>query len=204
MKGLCGARRSEASRSAAGDGDSRREVARRARGLLSIGAVTRRLLALFLLSLSSCLQLEPADDTAATAATAGTSGTTSSPTTATGVNCGSDPSSGVTLCLGISTCPGVSVDPDQLSGCGFRVSGSTLDLECVCGDYLCPVGPPASCSDAKSLLADETTQGACTAVSDGRCTALTTNASTGTSSSCDTSCRSDCDGEPACITACGC
>jgi len=139
------------------------------------------------------------------AGAAGTSGTDAGAPT--GVNCGTDPASGVTLCLGLSSCPHVLVDSDQLPGCGYRVNGNTIDLECLCNDSLCPVGSAASCDDAKALLQDQTAQGVCAGIAEGRCTIVSQSVQNGGSnsaSSCDKSCRSDCSGDPACIRLCGC
>ena len=159
-------------------------------------------------SLCSCLQIgtpQGADGGAAGSATANGVGGTSG-VQASGTNCGVDPASGISLCLGISTCPTVLVDPDQFPDCGYRISGSSIDLECLCGDSLCPMGAAASCLDAKSLLSEQSAQGVCADVADGRCQVVKqtpTNTST-SSSSCDKDCRSECSGEPGCITLCGC
>ncbi len=71
----------------------------------------------------------------------------------------SNPSSGIALCLGISSCPTVRVDPDQFPDCGYRIAGGSIDLECLCGDSLCPMGSAASCLDAKALLSEESRAG---------------------------------------------
>ncbi len=157
-------------------------------------------------SLSGCLQLGKAldsDDAGASAGTSGTGGDGSAGGTATGTNCGVDPSSGISLCLGISACPTVRVDPDQFPDCGYRISGSIIDLECLCGDALCPMGSAASCLDAKALLADQSAQGVCAAVADGKCTTVK-QTSVSSSSMCDKDCRAECSGDPNCITLCGC
>ena len=106
---------------------------------------------LVLVSLSSCLQIGKQSDSgsSADAGSASAAGASSSGgASATGTNCGVDPSSGVTLCLGISSCPSVRVDPDQFPDCGYRILGNRIDLECLCGDSLCPMGSAASCLDA--------------------------------------------------------
>ncbi|MEO8901758.1 MAG: hypothetical protein ABI627_09555 [Polyangiaceae bacterium] len=157
-------------------------------------------------SLPGCLQLGKAlDSDDAGASSAGTSGAggAGSAGTAQGTNCGVDPSSGIALCLGISSCPTVRVDPDQFPDCGYRISGSTLDLECLCGDSLCPMGSAASCLDAKALLADQSAQGVCAKIADGQCTTVTQTPVSSTSK-CDKNCRADCGGDPNCVTLCGC
>ena len=167
---------------------------------------------LALVSLPACLQIGmPGDSSSGGSASGGSSsaGAAGNAGTApvTGVNCGVDPSSGITLCLGISSCPTVSVDPDQMPGCGYRISGTLIDLECLCNDSLCPVGAAATCADAKSLIVDQTSQGVCAGIADGRCSTVSQVAaapSTDTSSSCNTDCRDNCAGDPGCITLCGC
>jgi len=112
---------------------------------------------------------------------------------------------GIALCAGISSCPSVPVDTDQYPGCGYRISGNAIDLECLCNDALCPIGLAASCADAKALLADQSALGVCARIAEGRCTPLaSTTASSTSSSNCDKACRSECSGEPGCITLCGC
>lgn len=158
-------------------------------------------------SLSACLQLGQTLDSGAGSASAGSAGTTpdsdaSAP--ATGTGCGVDPSSGVSLCLGISSCPGVVVDPDLYPGCGYRISGTTIDLECLCDDSLCPMGSAASCLDAKALLADQSALAVCVGIADGLCTTVKQTSSSSMTSTCDKDCRSECGGDPNCITLCGC
>jgi hypothetical protein len=150
---------------------------------------------------SSCLQVgsPQGSDAAGNAGTSGTGATAP----ASGTNCGVDPSSGISLCLGISSCPSVRVDPDQFPDCGYRISGSTIDLECLCGDALCPMGSAASCLDAKALLREQSAQGVCAGVADGRCQVVK-QTGTNSGSSCDKDCRSQCSGVPGCITLCGC
>jgi hypothetical protein len=178
------------------------------------GIMRRLICVLCLAPLSACLQIGlPGDSSgggaaSGGAASAGSAGASSDAGTATvtGVDCGVDPSSGVALCLGITSCPTVLVDSDQMPGCGYRISGSTIDLECLCNDSLCPVGAAATCADAKALLADQTSQGVCASIAEGRCTAVSQAATPtpSTSSSCNTDCRDNCAGDPGCITLCGC
>ena len=170
----------------------------------------RRLLSLLVLApLSACLQLGTPGDSGGGAASGGAAGSPASDAGApvTGTNCGVDPSSGIALCLGITSCPTVLVDPDQFPGCGYRIAGTVIDLECLCNDSLCPMGSAASCADAKALLADQSAQGVCAGIAEGRCSVVSqsaTNTNGNTSSSCDKDCRAECAGDPGCITLCGC
>ncbi len=88
-----------------------------------------------------------------------------------GINCGKDPQTGAELCLGLGSCPGLVVDQNTFPGCGFRVTGgSTIDLECACSGFICPLGTATSCAQAKSLMGNQTYAGVCVQVSEGRCT----------------------------------
>jgi hypothetical protein len=167
------------------------------RGVISI---------LLCVSLASCLQVGKASDSDSSAEADGTrtSGAGSSAgASATGASCGVDPGSGVALCLGISLCPGVRVDSEQFPDCGYRIAGNKIDLQCLCGDSLCPMGSAASCLDAKALLYEQSAQGVCAGVADGRCQRVAQTAHT-SSSSCDKECRAMCSGVPGCLTLCGC
>ncbi|HWZ88783.1 MAG TPA: hypothetical protein VNW92_08030 [Polyangiaceae bacterium] len=166
---------------------------------------------LVLLPLSTaCLQLGLPGDSGAGSASGGSAGSSSADggvIPVSGTNCGVDPSSGISLCLGITSCPTVLVDPDQFPGCGYRIAGSVIDLECLCNDSLCPMGSAASCADAKALLADQSAQGVCASIAEGRCSVVGSSAAPAnpnTSSSCDKDCRAECSGDPGCITLCGC
>jgi hypothetical protein len=78
------------------------------------------------------------------------------------------------------------------------------DLECGCGDALCPIGAPSSCADAQQLLDQaQSSVDVCQQISEGICLPLG-GQSGGTSSSCDPSCELGCQGDPGCITLCGC
>lgn len=118
-----------------------------------------------------------------------------------GAGCGTDAVTGVTLCAAISTCPGLTVDQGAFPGCGFRVLGTALDLECLCGDALCPIGVPTTCAQAKTLLQNQTQPLVCMQVNEGRCTTPAVKPPAG---SCDKTCASECGGDPTCIKACGC
>ena len=159
-----------------------------------------------LVSLSSCLQVGTPSDSGSTKDTnsAGASGAGSSGgASATGTNCGVDASTGIALCLGISSCPAVRVDPDQFPDCGYRIAGARIDLQCLCGDSLCPMGNAASCLDARALLSEQSAQQVCAGLAEGRCQALN-QGSHSSSSSCDKQCRAQCSGVPGCIMLCGC
>ncbi|MEO6602172.1 MAG: hypothetical protein ABIQ16_19985 [Polyangiaceae bacterium] len=160
---------------------------------------------LLLGSLCSCLQIGTPHgaDGGTSGSAAGANGTGGASATASGTHCGVDPSSGISLCLGISSCPGVLVDPNQFPECGYRISGSVIDLECLCGESLCPMGSAASCLDAKALLREQSAQGVCAGVADGNCQVVKQTA-TSEASTCDKDCRAQCSGAPGCITLCGC
>ncbi len=122
-----------------------------------------------------------------------------------GTGCGTDPNTGVTLCLGTAACPQLTVDPSVYPECGFRPqSGATLDLECVCTGFLCPIGVPSTCDDAAKLLQQQTEAIVCAQVSDGRCIGAGTGVDAGQGGTCDPSCRDSCVGDPTCIQLCGC
>lgn len=122
-----------------------------------------------------------------------------------GTNCGTDPSTGITLCEGIDLCPGLIVDQGAFPGCGFRLNAaSPYDLECDCGDFLCPIGAPPSCAAAAQLLDQEQSSlNVCQQQNEGTCLSLAPTGG-GTQSTCDKSCESECAGDPNCIQMCGC
>jgi hypothetical protein len=117
----------------------------------------------------------------------------------------------VTLCTGITACPGLTVDQGAYGGCGFRLGGaSAYDLECLCaGGQLCPIGAATSCTTAQQLLEQE--QSAlvvCQQVSGGGCLSPSGSGGSGSSSgglsaACQT-CVDNCGGSPACYMSCGC
>jgi hypothetical protein len=156
-----------------------------------------------------------------TGASGGTGGASSAAATTgggttQGIDCGADPTTGVTLCLGISSCSGLSIDTEVYPGCGFRVNGAAIDVECVCGDFLCPLGPTPTCDAAQQLLAQDNEGVVCAQASAGQCTEVAAGASASASSSsgagggmnagsCDPTCEQECDGDPTCIQyTCGC
>jgi hypothetical protein len=159
-------------------------------------------LALFVVGCGILQQLEGGGSGgSSTAAAAG-----GAPTTGTGVDCGQDPATSATLCLANTLCPGLTIDSSVYPGCGFRVNGAVVDVECSCSGSLCPLGG-ATCAQVEQLLASENQGVVCAEISAGICVAGTPVSGSGSSSSggsCDTVCRDDCAGDPTCIEACGC
>jgi hypothetical protein len=85
-----------------------------------------------------------------------------------GVACGRDKVTGVELCAGVSGCPGLLVDPEAFPGCGFKPG--TLDLQCLCGDELCPMGSVAkTCAEAQYQLAEGNAAITCSQLGSGVC-----------------------------------
>jgi hypothetical protein len=182
----------------------------------------RWLAALLVLPSLACLQLPGTGADAGTTGTSGSSSGTSGSTCASancstgtgssgggatsGSGCTTDPQSGITLCEQIANCPGVDVDQGTYPGCGFRMqSGSIYDLECGCGDMLCPIGTPTSCTTAQQLLdQSQSSVVVCEELDQGSCLPLVQDAGAGSSSTCDKDCESQCAGEPGCIQLCGC
>lgn len=158
------------------------------------------------LLVSGCAILQALEGGGGTGGSSSGSGAGGGSSSAQGINCGTDPDTSATLCLGSSVCPGLVVDSEVFPGCGYRVKGNTVDIECSCGGFLCPLGA-TSCADAKQKLTDENYGVVCSQVGAGACVEGTPAASSTSSSSggsCDTACRNDCAGEPTCIQACGC
>jgi hypothetical protein len=130
--------------------------------------------------------------------------------TASGTGCGTDPTTGITLCTGITECSSITVDQSALGGCGFRIhSGSNvIDLECLCGTQLCPIGVPDTCDQASSLLSGQTSLVVCEESSEGKCVQegeeAGTTSITSTTSTCNQQCLVSCGAEPDCQQLCGC
>jgi hypothetical protein len=156
---------------------------------------------LLLLLPVSCVQPTFASDDAGAAGSDGADA--SEPEEVTGLDCVTDTTSRVTLCTSISSCDGLAVDHDAFPNCGFRVGGSTIDLQCLCADALCPMGTSLSCAQARQLLADSTETLVCAQQNDGRCAARSVTEPVPTSS-CDRSCAEECVNSPACLELCGC
>ncbi len=130
-----------------------------------------------------------------------------------GVGCGADPTTGTVLCVGVSSCASLAFDPSAWPNCGFRVTGgTTLDLECLCGDSLCPIGVATSCDQASELLSSQTQLMVCEQVAEQRCVSVAvTAAPTGddaaapsTPSTCNQTCLVGCGTAPDCLQLCGC
>jgi hypothetical protein len=133
-----------------------------------------------LFATSACMGFNIVPTTDDTASTGGDDASTSADdgtaveAAVTGITCGVDPDTGVTLCDGISTCPGLLVDEDQFPGCGFRIDDpndvDVMDLECACYGQICPIGITTSCTQAAALLQDQSQYTVCEQVDEGRCT----------------------------------
>jgi hypothetical protein len=169
-------------------------------------------------SLAACMQIDTgAGDAGSSTSTAGDGGTVTyseAGVDAGGTGCGTDPTTGITLCTGLNACPGLTVDQGAYGGCGFRQGGaSPYDLECLCsGGQLCPIGAATSCQTAQQLLAQgQSALVVCQQVSTGGCLSPAGSSSGGGSGSssgglseeCQT-CVSGCGGTPACYQSCGC
>ena len=138
--------------------------------------------------------------------------------TGVGTDCGADPTTGTVLCLGVNICPSITIDSSVYPDCGFQIAGAAINIECLCGQYLCPLGAAATCEAAAALLAQENEGTVCGSQSSGGCTylpatgAATSTATTATTATtittvaatCDTTCRDQCAGEPSCLQMCGC
>ena len=112
---------------------------------------------------------------------------------------------GVTLCAGVDTCPAVTVDPSAWPNCGFRVGGTTLDLECLCANAICPIGVATTCSQASQLLTAQNELSVCQQVSENRCVSTLTAPEAGTvPPGCDRNCQIGCGTAPDCLQVCGC
>jgi len=122
----------------------------------------------------------------------------------TGRNCFADPTTKAVFCTAIDACPGATVDPGAFPDCGYAMrDGVELDLECLCGTALCPIGVPTTCEQAKALLEAQTAFVVCGQQAEGRCVELALPKA-GPHGTCDPSCRDECAGAPSCIQLCGC
>jgi hypothetical protein len=133
----------------------------------------------------------------------------------TGAGCGSERQTGITLCAVTSMCPEVVVDTQALPSCGFRIRGTSVDLVCGCGEYVCPMGVFATCAQAVQLLTSQTEAQVCAQIGEGRCTDVSGSAGTSSTSSsgggsssggigCDRQCLQECGGGEACASVCNC
>jgi hypothetical protein len=177
----------------------------------------RILLALGVFPMLGCLALSTSQpDAGAAAATGSDAAVTGDGGTSGGTGCGTDPQTGVTLCLGTSACPGATIDSSAFPGCGFRQGVSEFDLECVCpGPALCPIGVPTTCDAVAQLLMQQgSALQVCQQVSTGSCQALGGSGSSSGSSSSSSggstlsgacqACLASCGTTPACYQTCGC
>jgi hypothetical protein len=156
-----------------------------------------------LLAAQTSCGVKPLGSQAASDAGASTLTASDGATPPKGVQCGKDPSTGITLCSGTTACGGLLLDSTSLPGCGFRTIKPSFDLECVCnGTYLCPIGVAATCDEITSVVGTKTPAEICNQVGTGACRELA--ATSTTTSTCDRGCAADCAGSAACLSACGC
>jgi hypothetical protein len=161
--------------------------------------------------LHACLQIgPPGSDTGTSTSTPGggteiskDAGSSISVTSTNAVGCGTDSSSSVVLCKGVSACSGLRLDSEIYPDCGFRVPSSSIDLECVCGEALCPIGTALDCTQAANLLASQSEYLVCLQQIEGRCAALAPT-KPAKSSSCNQTCLAECAGNAGCAALCGC
>ena len=150
---------------------------------------------LVLLPLAACLQISTGTGTGAgtTAGSTSPASTESGDGGTGGSGCAEDPQTQIVLCEGIDLCPGVVVDPGVYPNCGFRLhGGSALDLECLCGDELCPVGVPTTCAQAQQLLDGQSSLLVCQQEGQGSCVSLVAP-DAGSASPC-AACAAECGG----------
>lgn len=123
-----------------------------------------------------------------------------------GAGCGTDATTGITLCLAVNVCPDIVFDADLWPGCGFRLGPAGFDLQCVCDDQLCPIGTPTTCEQIPTLLAQQSQLMVCAGAAEGRCVRPTPGATneTPTTPRCDRACAQACGGEYGCLEQCGC
>jgi hypothetical protein len=143
--------------------------------------------------------------TAATAAASGDAGATTTVPAVQGASC-TQITASISICQYISSCPTLVLNPQVFPQCGFRIHGDAIDPECLCGNYLCPIGVPTTCTEAATLASGDTTyDSVCQQSVEGHCTDLSAAGTTGTMSpsACQT-CMLNCDNVPACVDACGC
>lgn len=133
-----------------------------------------------------------------------------------GAGCGTERQTGIALCAATSMCPELVVDTQAFPSCGFRIRGTAVDLVCGCGEYVCPMGVFATCTQAAELLVSQTEQTVCAQIGEGRCTTVapagssTSSGSGGASSSssggtgCNMQCYDACGGGDNCAMLCNC
>jgi hypothetical protein len=167
---------------------------------------------------AGCVQLSTGDPTATGSMSPGSSGGVGGAGGVgdgggTGTGCASDPLTSTVLCSGVTGCPGLTIDPSAWPSCGFReTGGTTLDLECLCGDSLCPIGVATSCAQANELLSQQNQLMVCQQVPEQRCVKVTIPTVTGSGqdggrgvpSTCNQQCVVGCGTAPDCLQVCGC
>jgi hypothetical protein len=141
------------------------------------------------------------DEPAAGASDGGASAADAGPV---GEGCGTDPETGLTLCLATSLCPGVVVDPQALPDCGFRLHGGAVDLVCACYDSICSMGAFATCAQAAQLLETQSQGTVCAQVAEERCVTVAPPGEAPGGDSCDRQCIQECGGGAGCAQVCGC
>jgi hypothetical protein len=155
--------------------------------------------------LGGCLQIgtNGANDAGAAAGgAAGRAANDAGDAAPTGTGCIVEPASGVTLCTRVSACPEVAIDHDVYPNCGLRVPATSLEVDCICGDFLCPLGVSLTCEHLRDLLDSQSEILACAQASEGRCAETTPPKPP--SGTCDRTCLATCAGDPGCIRLCGC
>lgn len=165
---------------------------------------------------AGCMQLSTGDPTATgtmTPSASGGGGATGGlgDSGATGTGCTADPLTSTVLCAGVMGCPGLTIDPSAWPSCGFReTGGTTLDLECLCGDSLCPIGVATSCEQATGLLSQQNQLMVCQQVAEQRCvkvrvpTMAGAGQDAGAPSTCNQTCIEGCGTAADCLQVCGC
>jgi hypothetical protein len=166
------------------------------------GSVHSLVCGLSLVLLTSCLQLGGSEIADSGAATVSPRPSDAGDVAPVDDGCVVDSVSSVTLCTRISLCPGLAIDHDLYPDCGFRQPSASIDIQCICGDFICPLGVALSCAGARELMAQQSEIFACTQASEGRC-ALRRPANP-TAGSCDKACAASCSGDPGCFRLCGC
>ncbi|HEY2513578.1 MAG TPA: hypothetical protein VGI39_22070, partial [Polyangiaceae bacterium] len=127
-----------------------------------------------------------------------------SPTAVTGTGCAAVTST-VTLCQTISLCPSLTLNAKVFPQCGFRIHDQAIDPECICGNQLCPIGAPTTCTEASQLSSgDVNYDSVCQEANVGQCTSLSTGSSSGGTSTACQMCIANCDNVPTCVDGCPC
>ena len=164
-----------------------------------------RVSSLLSLCLTACLGVNAggSHDGGTAAVGAASDGAGGTADAAKGVDCIVEQTTGATICSVNSLCPAVAINHDAFPNCGFRVKGGTLDIECACNGYLCPLGVPATCAQAAQMLKSQTEATVCAQVGEGRCVMGSPVVPMG-KGTCDKVCASECGGDPNCLIGCGC